>query len=289
MQTLCYDGEHPPADAPPPAGVDDVHIEPQKLFETFDKDSDGCITKWEMHDVLLNLGHDHLVDEISELMGEEDLIDCDKFEAKIRLHKHFDQIVAAIKEQEKKVPIHLAVRLRAINSINVKDGTCEIAARYFAFFCDKNLSSQISKAAKKKPFEGDDRAFVEDRVSQKDGTLTDEMKALCPTIEIEGKKIADDDELELAVKNDVKLAKWRIQMDPSQTSLTRLEAELNWPGEWDFFVSHTQQNTAATTLAEKLCVARQEHPHVVLAKDLLKRTRAGIIRSHNYVTRSGST
>ena len=291
MQTLCYDGEHPPADAAQPAGVDDGHpeaghsqsghIESHKLFETFDKDSDGCITKWEMHDVLLNLGHDHLVEEISELMGEEDLIDCDKFEAKIRLHKHFDQIVAAIKEQEKKVPIHLAVRLRAINSINVKDGTCEIAARYFAFFCDKNLSSQISKAAKKKPFEGDDRAFVEDRVSQKDGTLTDEMKALCPTIEIEGKKIADDDELELAVKNDVKLAKWRIQMDPSQTSLTRLEAELNWPGEWDFFVSHTQQNTAATTLAEKLCVARQEHPHVVLAKDLLKRTRAGIIRSHN--------
>ncbi len=279
MQTLCYDGEHPPADAAPPAGVDDGHpeaghsqsdhIESQKLFETFDKDSDGCITRREMHDVLLNLGHSQLVDEISELMGEEDLINCKKFDAKIRLHKHFHQIVAAIKEQEKKVPIHLAVRLQAINSISMKDGTCEIAARYFAFFCDENLSSQISKAAKKGP------------VSSKDGTLTKEMKALCPTIEIEGKKIAGDDELELTVKNDVKLAKYKFQMDPAQTGLAQVEADLNWPGEWDFFVSHSRKNGDATTLASELCVARQEHPHVVLANDLLKRTRAGIIRSHN--------
>ena len=280
MQTLCYDGEHPPADAAQPAGVDDGHpeaghsqsghIESHKLFETFDKDSDGCITKWEMHDVLLNLGKKELVDEISELMGEEDLIDCDKFEAKIRLHKHFDQIVAAIKEQEKKVPIHLAVRLHAINSISVKDGNCEISVRYFAFFCDEDLSSQIAKAAKEGP------------VSSKDETLTKEMKALCPTIEIEGKKIAGDDELELTVKNDVKLAKWRnLHLDPAQTGLVQVEAELNSPGYWDFFVSHTQQNGFATTLASELCVARKEHPHVVLAKDLLKRTRAGIIHSKN--------
>ena len=280
MQTLCYDGEHPPADAPPPAGVDDGHpeaghsqsghIESHKLFETFDKDSDGCITKWEMHDVLLNLGKSQLVDEISELMGEEESIDCDKFEAKIRLHKHFHQIDAAIKEQEKKVPIHLAVRLHAINSISVKDGNCEISVRYFAFFCDEDLSSQIAKAAKEGP------------VSSKDETLTKEMKALCPTIEIEGKKIAGDDELELTVKNDVKLAKWRnLHLDPAQTGLAQVEAELNSPGYWDFFVSHTQQNGFATTLASELCVARKEHPHVVLAKDLLKRTRAGIIRSHN--------
>ena len=280
MQTLCYDGEHPPADAAQPAGVDDGHpeaghsqsghIESHKLFETFDKDSDGCITKWEMHDVLLNLGKKELVDEISELMGEEESIDCDKFEAKIRLHKHFHQIDAAIKEQEKKVPIHLAVRLHAINSISVKDGNCEISVRYFAFFCDEDLSSQIAKAAKEGP------------VSSKDETLTKEMKALCPTIEIEGKKIAGDDELELTVKNDVKLAKWRnLHLDPAQTGLAQVEAELNSPGYWDFFVSHTQQNGFATTLASELCVARKEHPHVVLAKDLLKRTRAGIIRSHN--------
>ena len=280
MQTLCYDGEHPPADAAQPAGVDDGHpeaghsqsghIESHKLFETFDKDSDGCITKWEMHDVLLNLGKSQLVDEISELMGEEESIDCDKFEAKIRLHKHFHQIDAAIKEQEKKVPIHLAVRLHAINSISVKDGNCEISVRYFAFFCDEDLSSQIAKAAKEGP------------VSSKDETLTKEMKALCPTIEIEGKKIAGDDELELTVKNDVKLAKWRnLHLDPAQTGLAQVEAELNSPGYWDFFVSHTQQNGFATTLASELCVARKEHPHVVLAKDLLKRTRAGIIRSHN--------
>ena len=280
MQTLCYDGEHPPADAAQPAGVDDGHpeaghsqsghIESHKLFETFDKDSDGCITKWEMHDVLLNLGKKELVDEISELMGEEESIDCDKFEAKIRLHKHFHQIDAAIKEQEKKVPIHLAVRLHAINSISVKDGNCEISVRYFAFFCDEDLSSQIAKAAKKGP------------VSSKDETLTKEMKALCPTIEIEGKKIAGDDELELTVKNDVKLAKWRnLHLDPAQAGLAQVEAELNSPGYWDFFVSHTQQNGFATTLASELCVARKEHPHVVLANDLLKRARAGILHSKN--------